>query len=41
MPENTDHSDLTPVSMKLTNHDMANLAMVAEHLNTSSDAARH
>ena len=38
MPENTDNSDLIPVSMKLTHHDMDNLAVVAEHLNTSSDA---
>jgi len=38
MQENTATQDLIPVSMKLTNHDMANLAVVAEHLNTSSDA---
>lgn len=38
MPEETNNTDLIPVSMKLTNHDMANLAIVAEHLNTSSDA---
>ena len=34
----TENTDLIPVTMKLSNHDMDNRAVVAEHLNTPSDA---